>query len=150
MEIIDIIKEKAGVDVTIKNRKKEIVDLKILASTILRKQGLTYQSIADLLNVNHCTILHHIKIADYRIQQSKQASEILQYYENRDYIPELQSKESDKLLKKIKEQQATIEILRKDTLIKRIINLLEKEYFKEKLEAFVAINEKAKYYPKFK
>jgi hypothetical protein len=60
--IIEKIKQETGIDVTLKSRKREQVEMKTLASFLFREKGYSLTQIGKELNLNHATIIHHLKI----------------------------------------------------------------------------------------
>jgi hypothetical protein len=60
--IIEKIKQETGIDVTLKSRKREQVEMKTLASFLFRQKGYSLTQIGKELNLNHATIIHHLKI----------------------------------------------------------------------------------------
>lgn len=57
-EIIQYIKEN---NLTINNRKRELVYKRFYFYNLLRLQGMTYQEIGNIFNKDHASILHGIK-----------------------------------------------------------------------------------------
>lgn len=55
-------------DVKVKCRKRELVDLKIVFIKTLYDEGYLKYHIAKLLGLNHATVLHHLKNADFNIK----------------------------------------------------------------------------------
>lgn len=43
-----------------KNRKRELINKRIFIFSMLRNEGMTFQQIADLFNLNHATVIHGI------------------------------------------------------------------------------------------
>jgi hypothetical protein len=43
-----------------KNRKRELINKRIFIFSMLRNEGMTFQQIADLFNLNHSTVIHGI------------------------------------------------------------------------------------------
>jgi hypothetical protein len=149
--IIEKIKQETGIDVTLKSRKREQVEMKTLASFLFREKGYSLTQIGKELNLNHATIIHHLKIY-----------ETVKYYNPK--IQELENiiignkpdlvVESLQLTNKLKdieiaELKKQIEQLQSNKSIMRLAALLEHEDIQEKFEAFLNINEKAKYYKKY-
>jgi len=147
MEIVELIKQTTGIDITKKCRKREIVEYKALACYLLRKENKSYPQIGKELNINHATVIYHCKNINIVLRSNKQVRQL--------YLSLTQSKETQEiditkqLEEKIIELENKIKSIQSDELIQRVSTLLQHETFKEKLEAFVTINEKAKYYPKF-
>ena len=149
--IIEKIKRETGIDVTKKGRKREQVELKALASYLFREKGYTLHQIGKELNLNHATIIHHLK--NYSI---------IKNYNTR--IEELEDKLTGKVPDKavealefkikmqeleIKELKQSLEELNSNKNIERLCVLLQHEDIQEKFEAFLTINEKARYYKKY-
>jgi len=157
MNIIQEIKKETGIDVTLKCRKRANVELKSLASYVLRKKGLSLQIIANELNLNHATIIHHLKIYNDFKRNNKEL-EVLEELLTGIII---EKKPDDSLLvtefnrilneknKEIAELKSMLEQYSKNNNIKRLVALLDNENIEMKFKAFVDINEKARYYPKF-
>lgn len=149
--IIEQIKAVTGIDVTLKSRKRKQVEMKAMASYLLRKQGYSLNEICSQLKLNnHATIIHHLKIYD----SLKQNNPDLQDIENMllgikpDATKELQKIIQEKN-NKIKFLELKIKEKYNDKQVLRLLALLENEDIKEKFNAFLNINEKAKYYEKY-
>lgn len=149
--IVKRIKKETGIDITIKSRRREVVELKALASYLLREQGLTFHQIGKELKLNHATIIHHLKIYDSVKFYNPKIQELEDKLIGKktdivyDSLNEI-IKEKDKEIEKLK---VRLEQLKTNTEINRLITLLQHEDIQEKFKAFLTINEKAKYYPKF-
>jgi hypothetical protein len=147
MEIVKLIKETAGIDITKKCRKREVVEYKALACYVLRKENKSYIQIGKELNINHATAIYHCKNINTIFKSNKQIRQF--------YLSLTQSKETQEinitkqLEQKIIELENKIKLNQSDELLQRVSALLDNETFRSKLEAFVSINEKARYYPKF-
>ena len=76
--IIEKIKQETGIDVTLKSRKREQVEMKTLASFLFREKGYSLTQIGKKLNLNHATIIHHLKIYETVIQPKD--TRIRKYY----------------------------------------------------------------------
>jgi len=149
--IIERIKQESGIDVLLKSRKREQVEMKALASYLLREQGLSFPQIGKELNLNHATIIHHLKIYPSIKHYNKTIQQIEDKIKGKkpDVVVEsLQTKLQTKDLE-IKELKLRIEQLQPNEQINRLIRLIENEDIKEKFEAFLTINEKARYYKKY-
>ena len=149
--IIEKIKQETGIDVTIKSRKREQVEMKTLASYLFRQKGLSLHQIGKELNLNHATIIHHLKIYP-----------MIKHYNP--MVEELEDKLTGKIPNKlvealefkikmqeleIKELKQSLEQLNSNKNIQRLCALLIHEDIQEKFEAFLTINEKARYYKKY-
>lgn len=149
--IIERIKQESGIDVLLKSRKREQVEMKALASYLFREQGLSLPQIGKELNLNHSTIIHHLKIYPSIKHYNKTIQQIEDKIKGKkpDVVVEsLQTKLQTKDLE-IKELKLRIEQLQPNEQINRLITLLENEDIQEKFEAFLTINEKARYYKKY-
>jgi len=149
--IIEKIKQETGIDVTLKSRKREQVEMKTLASFLLRQKGYSLIQIGKELNLNHATIIHHLKI----YPSIKHYNPKIQEIENTligkkpDLVVESLQKTIELKDKEIKQLKQSIEQLQTNTNINRLIAILDNEDIKEKFEAFLNINEKARYYKKY-
>ena len=147
---IEQIKAVTGIDVTLKSRKRKQVEMKAMASYLLRKKGYSLTEIGKELNLNHATIIHHLKIYD----SLKQNNPDLQDIENMllgvkpDATKELQKIIQEKN-NKIKFLELKIKEIYNNKQIPRLLALLEHEDIQEKFNAFLNINEKARYYKKY-
>lgn len=149
--IIEKIKQETGIDVTLKSRKREQVEMKTLASYLFRQRGYSLTQIGKELNLNHATIIHHLKIYPMIKHYNERVEEIENLINGikPDLVVEsLQFKIKMKDIE-IKELKQQIEQLQKNKSIMRLAALLEHEDIKEKFEAFLNINEKARYYKKY-
>lgn len=149
--IIEQIKAQTGIDVTLKSRKRKQIEMKALASYLLRKKGYSLTEICCQLKLNnHATIIHHLKIYD----SLKQNNPDLQDIENTllgvkpDATKELQKIIQEKN-NKIKFLELKIKEIYNNKQIPRLLALLENEDVQEKFNAFLNINEKARYYKKY-
>jgi hypothetical protein len=149
--IIEKIKQETGIDVTIKSRKREQIEMKTLASFLLRQKGLSFTQIGKELNLNHATIIHHLKIYPSIKYYNPRVQEI----ENSvigikpDIVVESLQKTLELKDQEINNLKQTIKQIQTNKDINRLLPLLEHEDIKEKFEAFLTINEKAKYYKKY-
>ena len=149
--IIEQIKQESGIDVTIKSRKREQVEMKALASFLYRQKGYSFTQIGKELNLNHATIIHHLKIYPIVKTYNPRIEEIEKTIlgNKPDLVVEslqLSNKEKDLEIKELKKQ---IEQLQTNKNIMRLASLLQHEDIQEKFEAFLNINEKARYYKKY-
>jgi hypothetical protein len=149
--IIEKIKQESGIDVTIKSRKREQVEMKALASYLFRQRGYSLTQIGKELNLNHATIIHHLKI----YPMIKHYNERVEYLEKliNGVKPDLVVESLQFAIKmkdtEIKELKQKLEQVQSNKSIMRLAALLEHEDIKEKFEAFLNINEKARYYKKY-
>lgn len=60
----EIVSGVFGVDISLKNRKRNSVDARRIFSKVLRERGYTYESIGDSLDRDHATIIHYISTID--------------------------------------------------------------------------------------
>ena len=150
--IIEQIKQESGIDVTIKSRKREQVEMKALASYLFRQKGLSLNEIRKELNLkNHATIIHHLKIYPMIKQYNPRVEELENLINGvkPDLVLEsLQLKIQMKDIE-IKELKQKIEQLQTNKNIMRLAALLEHEDVQEKFQAFLNINEKVRYYKKY-
>ena len=150
--IIEKIKQESGIDVTIKSRKREQVEMKALASYLFRQKGLSLNEIRKELNLkNHATIIHHLKIYPMIKQYNPRVEELENLINGvkPDLVLEsLQLKIQMKDIE-IKELKQKIEQLQTNKNIMRLAALLEHEDVQEKFQAFLNINEKVRYYKKY-
>jgi len=154
MNIIEAIKKETGIDVTAKCRKRPNVEMKALASFILKRKGLSLQSIGRELNLNHATIIHHLKNYESIKKYNKEVQHLEDLFidTTEEVLESSYNSELNKIISQKSEEILNLRLIlnRYDKdIIKRVVALLENEQFEIKLEAFVNINEKAKYYPKF-
>jgi hypothetical protein len=152
--IIEKIKQETGIDVTLKGRKREHIEMKVLASFLFRQKGLSLQQIGKELNLNHATIIHHLK----NYESVKYYNPKVQELENTikgnkpDLVVEslkFKIQMNDIEISELKKQIEQLKKQHTNQTINRLIPLLEHEDIKEKFEAFLNINEKAKYYKKY-
>ena len=150
--IIEQIKQESGIDVTIKSRKREHVEMKALASYLFRQKGLSLNEIRKELNLkNHATIIHHLKIYPMIKQYNPRVEELENLINGvkPDLVLEsLQLKIQMRDIE-IKELKQKIEQLQTNKNIMRLAALLEHEDVQEKFQAFLNINEKVRYYKKY-
>jgi DNA-binding transcriptional MerR regulator len=150
--IIEQIKQESGIDVTIKSRKREQVEMKALASYLFRQKGLSLNEIRKELNLkNHATIIHHLKIYPMIKHYNPRVEELENLINGvkPDLVLEsLQLKIQMKDIE-IKELKQKIEQLQTNKNIMRLAALLEHEDVQEKFQAFLNINEKVRYYKKY-
>jgi hypothetical protein len=149
--IIEKIKQETGIDVTLKGRKREQVEMKVLASFLFRQKGLSLQQIGKELNLNHATIIHHLK----NYESVKYYNPKIQELENfllelkPDFVVESLQKTNQLKDQEINKLKETIKQLQPNKNINRLIAILDNEDIKAKFEAFLNINEKARYYKKY-
>lgn len=149
--IVQKIKQETGIDVTLKSRKREQVEMKVLASFLLRQKGYSLTQIGKELNLNHATIIHHLKI----YPSIKHYNPKIQEIENTligkkpDLVVESLQKTIELKDQEIKELKQSIEQLQTNKNINRLIAILDNEDIQTKFEAFLNINEKARYYKKY-
>jgi hypothetical protein len=149
--IVEKIKQETGIDVTLKSRKREQVEMKVLASFLLRQKGYLLTQIGKELNLNHATIIHHLKI----YPSIKHYNPKIQEIENTligkkpDLVVESLQKTIELKDQQIKELKQSIEQLQTNKNINRLITILDNEDIQTKFEAFLNINEKARYYKKY-
>ena len=150
--IIETIKQETGIDVTIKSRKREQVDFKTLASYILKQKGYNLSEIGRKLNLKHCTIIHHLKIYPIVKKHNPRVEElesILLGGKKKNVIFDNLQLQLDKKNQEIKELKEQLNYAVSNKVLKRLLPLLDNENILEKLEAFIDINEKARYYKKY-
>ena len=150
--IIEKIKQESGIDVTIKSRKREQVEMKALASYLFRQKGLSLNEIRKELNLkNHATIIHHLKIYPMIKQYNPRVEELENLINGVKPDLVLESLHLKIQMKdiEIKELKQKIEQLQTNKNIMRLVALLEHEDVQEKFQAFLNINEKVRYYKKY-
>lgn len=149
--IIEKIKRETGIDVTIKSRRREQVDFKVLASYIMKAKGYSLTEIGKELNLKHCSIIHHLKIYPIVKKHNPRVEELENVIlgKKKDLVFESFEKQIQEKNNEIKELKKQIERLKPNESINRLLVLLENEDIKEKFEAFLTINEKARYYKKY-
>jgi hypothetical protein len=144
-------KNKTGIDVTIKSRKSEQVEMKALASFLFRQRGYSLTQIGKELNLNHATIIHHLKIYPMIKHYNERVEELEKLING--VKPDLVVESLQFKIKmkdtEIKELKQKLEQVQSNKSIMRLAALLEHEDIKEKFEAFLNINEKARYYKKY-
>lgn len=150
--IIETIKQETGIDVTIKSRKREQVDFKTLASYALKQKGYNLSEIGRKLNLKHCTIIHHLKI--YPIVKKhnprvKELESILLDDKKKNATVDTLQLELERKNQEIKKLKEQLNYAVSNKLLKRLLPLLDNENTLEKLEAFININEKARFYKKY-
>jgi hypothetical protein len=149
--IIEKIKQETGIDVTLKGRKREQVEMKVLASFLFRQKGLSLQQIGKELNLNHATIIHHLK----NYESVKYYNPKIQELENfllelkPDLVVESLQKTNQLKDQEINKLKETIKQLQPNKNINRLLAILDNDDIKERFEAFLNINEKARYYKKY-
>jgi len=149
--IIEQIKAETGIDVTLKSRKRKQVEMKAMASYLLRKKGYSLNEICDKLKLNnHATILHHLKIYDSLKQNNPdlQSVEDILLGKKNDATKELHKIIQEKN-EQIKVLESKIKEIYNNKQIPRLLALLDNEDIQEKFNAFLNINEKARYYKKY-
>jgi hypothetical protein len=125
--------------------------MKALASFLFRQKGYSLIQIGKELNLNHATIIHHLKIYPSIKHYNPRVQEI----ENSvigikpDLVVESLQKTLELKDQEINNLKETIKQIQTNKDINRLLPLLEHEDIKEKFEAFLTINEKAKYYKKY-
>jgi hypothetical protein len=149
--IIEKIKQETGIDVTLKSRKREQIEMKTLASFLLRQKGYSFTQIGKELNLNHATIIHHLKIYPSVKHYNPRIQEIENILVGKkpDLVVESLQRTIELKDKEIKELNARIAQLQTNKNITRLIDLLDNEDIQMKFEAFLTINEKARYYKKY-
>lgn len=150
--IIETIKQETGIDVTIKSRKREQVDFKTLASYVLKQKGYNLSEIGRKLNLKHCTIIHHLKIYPIVKKHNPRVEElesILLGGKKKNVIFDNLQLQLEKKNQEIKELKEQLNYAVSNKVLKRLLPLLDNENILEKLEAFIDINEKARYYKKY-
>ena len=149
--IVEKIKNETGIDVTLKSRKREQIEMKALASFILRQKGLSLMQIGKELNLNHATIIHHLKnyskIKYYNPRVQEIESKLIG--SKPDFVVESLQRTMNLKDKEINQLKFRLEQLQTNKLIERLIPLLDNEDIQVKFEAFLTINEKARYYKKY-
>jgi hypothetical protein len=149
--IIEKIKQESGIDVTIKSRKREQVEMKALASYLFKQRGYSLTQIGKKLNLNHATIIHHLKIYPMIKHYNERVEELEKLING--VKPDLVVESLQFKIKmkdtEIKELKQKLEQVQSNKSIMRLAALLEHEDIKEKFEAFLNINEKARYYKKY-
>ncbi len=64
-----------------KSRKREIVNKRMFIFSMLRNEGMTFQQIADLFNLNHATVIHGIN----RFKDLKSTRDFSLYLDTQEY-----------------------------------------------------------------
>lgn len=121
MKLIEEIKEKTGVDVRDKCRKRDNVYTRTIYYKLLRDNELkSYQSIGDTCNQTHCQVLHSIKNIFPVLMKHSETHRAL-YYELLGII--------DPVI--LKEKESALQRLRMDTRIRKslIVELLSEYNF---------------------
>lgn len=144
-EVIKHIYDLTGINVNTKSRKREIVEMKALYSTILRNKNQrafrqqTFQSIGNAIGLGHCSILHLCNL--YKVIKNDYLSEIEQKVYmllsgmTLEFI-ELQNEKIKFEINKIKETEKKI-----DPFFEKLIKLAEQNAdVMFKLETFYKIN----------
>lgn len=149
--IIEKIKTETGIDVTKKGKKREYSELKALASYLFRQKGYTLNQIGNELNLSYVTIIHHLK--NYPIIKNHNPRIEKLEYKITGKVPdnlvdELELKINNQELE-IRELKQSLSKLKSNKNIDRLCALLVHEDIQEKFEAFLNINEKARYYKKY-
>lgn len=109
-----IIKEHLGKDINKTSREAKLVEARFIYFYILRKsEKMTFQKIADTLNMNHATVLHGYKKAEYWIETDYKFKDkyliVLSNYTKSVYGIERQKKLINKIKEFEKEHKIEIE-----------------------------------------
>jgi len=152
MNFKEIILKETGIDITKKCRKKEYIEMKACTSYVMRKMGFQYTEIGKYMNLDHSTIIHHIKIYDAMRFSSARVQDMEDILLGKSTTASKEVKRLEeiiynqkKMINNLQMQIATVE----NNNIKRLIPLLKNKDIEVKFNAFVELNEKAKFYPKF-
>jgi len=141
-QVIKHILDLTGINVNTKSRKREIVEMKAVYSTILRNKNQTFQSIGNAIGLGHCSVIHLCKIYpliknDYLIDIQEKVLMLLDGM-SIDLILLQQEK------RKVEEQKAKVEVEKKskiDPFFENLIKLAnENSDVMFKLETFYKIN----------
>jgi len=64
LKLIELVSKETGLDISLKTRKREVVEARALYCFIIKelKPKITFQKIADTLNLNHALIIHLLKM----------------------------------------------------------------------------------------
>jgi hypothetical protein len=141
-QVIKHILDLTGINVNTKSRKREIVEMKAVYSTILRNKNQTFQSIGNAIGLGHCSVIHLCKIYpliknDYLIDIQEKVLMLLDGM-SIDLILLQQEK------RKVEEQKAKVEVEKQskiDPFFENLIKLAnENSEVMFKLETFYKIN----------
>jgi|APGre2960657404_1045060.scaffolds.fasta_scaffold04595_6 hypothetical protein len=141
-QVIKHILDLTGINVNTKSRKREIVEMKAVYSTILRNKNQTFQSIGNAIGLGHCSVIHLCKIYpliknDYLIDIQEKVLMLLDGM-SIDLILLQQEK------RKVEEQKAKVEVEKQskiDPFFENLIKLAnENSDVMFKLETFYKIN----------
>ena len=152
MNFKEIILKETGIDITKKCRRREYIEMKACTSYVMRKMGFQYTEIGKYMNLDHATIIHHIKIYDAMRFSSARVQDMEDILLGKSTTNSKEIKKLEeviynqkKMINNLQMQIATVE----NNNIKRLIPLLKNKDIEVKFNAFVELNEKAKFYPKF-
>lgn len=90
-EIIEYIKEH---NLDRKSQKREIVYRRFYLANLLRKEGLSFQNIADIFHRTHATILHSINVHEH-FMKSKDTIYLFHIQKELDIFEPVQEKKRD-------------------------------------------------------
>jgi hypothetical protein len=76
-ELIERIRTFFGVDVTVRNRARKIVDVKHSFAHAMRDMGYTYEYIGQLTNRDHATAMHSCKTSQMLSDTDREYSKLL-------------------------------------------------------------------------
>ena len=60
--LLEVINEHTGVDVNIKSRKREVIEMRLLYFNVLKelRPNISLSSIGESVNLNHATVIHSL------------------------------------------------------------------------------------------
>jgi len=83
--IVNIVKDKLGVNVLVKSRKKEIVEARQIIIYLLRKYtGLSLKNITEYVYLtDHATVIHHLNVFEGFLEHDERLQSLMQYFEEK-------------------------------------------------------------------
>lgn len=74
--LLEVVNMTTGLDIKKKTRKREYVNARMVFVHILRSKGHPYTHIADFLGVNHATIIHSQRKAEWFVKTEPEIREL--------------------------------------------------------------------------
>lgn len=62
--LMNVIENELGVNILSKNRKREVVDGRLICARILRDRGYSLKSIASVMGKDHSTVIHYLGLVN--------------------------------------------------------------------------------------
>jgi hypothetical protein len=70
--LLRIVANELDIDPLKKTRQQQYVEARTIIMKILRSKGLGVRKIADTLDKNHASVIHHLKNFDFQLQYDKE------------------------------------------------------------------------------